>query len=111
MELTPVRGMLDLPPPAGARMRAPYDRAPERAPGDGYRYVETAALESAELFAATSGQSSDVVAKEMYAFEDRGGRSVTLRPEGTAPVMRAYLDDVHNQPSPFKVYYLTRMCR
>src|SRR6184192_4380046 len=111
MELTPVRGMLDLLPPAGSRMRALYDRAAELARRYGYRYVETPALEATELFAATSGQSSDVVSKEMYTFEDRGGRSVTLRPEGTAPVMRAYLAHVQSQPSPFKTYYLTRMFR
>ena len=47
----------------------------------------------------------------MYTFEDRKGRSLTLRPEGTAPVMRAYLAEMQEQPSPFKAYYLTRMYR
>jgi histidyl-tRNA synthetase len=111
MELTPVRGTLDLLPPAGGRMRALYDRAARLAWLYGYRYVETPALEPTDLFVRTSGRSSDVVAKEMYTFEDRGGRSLTLRPEGTAPVMRAYLADLHDQPSPFKAYYLTRMYR
>ncbi|MFN2589527.1 MAG: histidine--tRNA ligase [Actinomycetota bacterium] len=111
MELAPVRGTLDLLPPAGGRMRALYDRAARLAHLYGYRYVETPTLESTDLFSTTSGHSSDVVSKEMYTFEDRGGRSLTLRPEGTAPVMRAYLDDMHNQISPFKAYYLTRMYR
>jgi histidyl-tRNA synthetase len=111
MDLKPVRGTLDLLPPSGGRMRALYDRAARLARLYGYRYVETPALESTDLFVATSGQSSDVVAKEMYTFEDRGGRSLTLRPEGTAPVMRAYLADLHDQPSPFKAYYVTRMYR
>jgi histidyl-tRNA synthetase len=88
-----------------------YDRAAELARRYGYRYVETPGFEHTELFARTSGESSDVVAKEMYTFEDRGGRSLTLRPEGTAPVMRAYLDQLHDQPTPFKAYYLTRMYR
>jgi histidyl-tRNA synthetase len=111
MELTPVRGTQDLLPPAGGRMRALYDRAARLARLYGYRYVETPALEPTDLFVATSGQSSDVVSKEMYTFTDRGGRSLTLRPEGTAPVMRAYLADQHDQASPFKAYYLTRMYR
>jgi histidyl-tRNA synthetase len=52
-----------------------------------------------------------VVAKEMYTFTDRRGRELSLRPEGTAPVMRAYLANQHDQPTPFKAYYLTRMYR
>jgi histidyl-tRNA synthetase len=73
--------------------------------------VETPGFEDTELFSATSGRTSDVVSKEMYTFLDRGDRSLTLRPEGTAPVMRAYLHARHEQSSPFKVYYLTRMYR
>jgi len=92
-------------------MRALYDRAAALARLFGYRYVETPVFEDTELFARTSGESSDVVTKEMYTFEDRKGRSLTLRPEGTAPVMRAYLAEMQEQPSPFKAYYLTRMYR
>jgi histidyl-tRNA synthetase len=92
-------------------MRALYDRAASLARLYGYRYVETPAFEATELFARTSGESSDVVTKEMYTFKDRKGRSLTLRPEGTAPVMRAYLAEMQEQPSPFKAYYLTRMYR
>jgi histidyl-tRNA synthetase len=92
-------------------MRALYDRAAALARLYGYRYVETPVFEATELFARTSGESSDVVTKEMYTFEDRRGRSLTLRPEGTAPVMRAYLAEMQEQPSPFKAYYLTRMYR
>jgi histidyl-tRNA synthetase len=111
MELRPPRGTLDLLPPAGSRMRALYDRAAALARRYGYRYVETPAFEATELFARTSGETSDVVTKEMYTFEDRKGRSLTLRPEGTAPVMRAYLAEMQAHPSPFKAYYLTRMYR
>ena len=92
-------------------MRALYDRAAELARLHGYRYVETPVFEATELFTRTSGESSDLVTKEMYTFEDRKGRSLTLRPEGTAPVMRAYLAEMQEQPSPFKAYYLTRMYR
>jgi len=111
VELRPPRGTLDLLPPAGSRMRALYDRAAELARRYGYRYVETPGFEHTELFSMTSGQTSDVVSKEMYTFADRGDRSLTLRPEGTAPVMRAYLHERHDQSSPFKAYYLTRMYR
>ncbi|HZB02270.1 MAG TPA: histidine--tRNA ligase [Actinomycetota bacterium] len=111
MDLQPPRGTLDLLPPDGSRMRALYDRAAGLARRHGYRYVETPGFESTELFARTSGATSDVVSKEMYTFEDRRGRSLTLRPEGTAPVMRAYLAKMQEQPSPFKTYYLTRMYR
>ena len=92
-------------------MRALYDRAAALARIHGYRYVETPGFEATELFARTSGESSDVVTKEMYTFEDRRGRSITLRPEGTAPVMRAYLETMQSHPTPFKTYYLTRMYR
>jgi histidyl-tRNA synthetase len=103
--------MQDFLPPEGGRLRALYQRASELAELYGYRYVETPDVEHTELFRRTSGESSDVVSKEMYTFTDRGGRSVTLRPEGTAPVMRAYLGQLQAQPSPFKGYYLTRMFR
>jgi histidyl-tRNA synthetase len=92
-------------------MRALYDRAAEIARTFGYRYVETPGFEATELFGLTSGTTSDVVSKEMYTFVDRGKRSITLRPEGTAPVMRAYLHRRQEQPSPFKAYYVTRMYR
>jgi histidyl-tRNA synthetase len=111
MELQPPRGTLDLLPPAGSRMRALYDRAAELARRYGFRYVETPGFEDTELFSTTSGRTSDVVTKEMYTFLDRGDRSLTLRPEGTAPVMRAYLHKRAEQPTPFKAYYLTRMYR
>jgi histidyl-tRNA synthetase len=92
-------------------MRALYDRAAALARLHGYRYVETPVFEATDLFARTSGETSDVVTKEMYTFRDRKGRSLTLKPEGTAPVMRAYLAAMQEQPSPFKAYYLARMYR
>ena len=55
--------------------------------GAGYRRIETPTFEATELFARGVGESTDIVQKEMYTFEDGGGRSLTLRPEGTAPVV------------------------
>jgi len=111
MDLAPPRGTRDFLPPDGGRLRALYDRAADVARLYGYRYVETPVFEATDLFARTSGATSDVVAKEMYTFLDRKGRSLTLRPEGTAPVVRAYLAHRHDLGTPFKAYYLTRMYR
>jgi histidyl-tRNA synthetase len=111
MDFKPPRGTQDFLPPAGSRIRALYDRAAETARRYGYRYVETPEFESTELIHRTSGESSDVVSKETYTFSDRGGRSLTLRPEGTATVLRAYLNQMHDQPAPFKAYYVCRMFR
>jgi histidyl-tRNA synthetase len=71
----------------------------------GYGEVVTPGFEDTGLFARSSGETSDVVSKEMYTFEDRSGRSLTLRPESTAPVMRAYLDAMTRQPQPVKLWY------
>ena len=111
MDLAPTRGTHDLLPPDGSVMRALYDRAAALARLHGFRYVETPTFEATELFARTSGSTSDIVSKEMYTFTDRGDRSLTLRPEGTAPVMRAYLREQQRLGAPFKSYYLTRMFR
>jgi len=78
----------------------------------GYRKVVTPGFEDTELFIRTSGQGSDVVQKEMYTFEDRGGRSLTLRPEATAPICRAYLEHgMHREPQPVKLYTVGPMWR
>jgi histidyl-tRNA synthetase len=71
----------------------------------GYRRIDTPVFEETELFSRTSGQGSDVVAKEMYTFEDRGRRSLTLRAEATAPIVRAYLEHgLRREPQPQKLY-------
>jgi len=78
----------------------------------GYRRIQTPAFEDTELFARTSGAGSDIVQKEMYTFEDRGGRSLTLRPEGTAPICRAYIEHgMKQEPQPVKLYTLATMYR
>ena len=111
MELRPPRGTDDLLPPRSEAMLGLYTEAHRTASLFGYRYVETPVFESTELFARTSGGTSDVVTKEMYTFEDKGGRSLTLRPESTAPVVRAYLAHTHDLPSPFKAYYVNTAYR
>jgi histidyl-tRNA synthetase len=72
----------------------------------GYRRIETPTFEATELFARGVGESTDIVQKEMFTFDDGGGRSMTLRPEGTAPVCRAYLEHgMHKDPQPVKLWY------
>lgn len=78
-----------------------------------YHYLEvrTPIFEHTELFERTTGESTDIVEKQMYTFRDRGGRSLTLRPEGTAPVVRAYLEAPERPLLPWKVFYLGPMFR
>jgi histidyl-tRNA synthetase len=78
----------------------------------GYRPIQTPGFEDTAVFQRTSGAGSDVVQKEMYTFEDRGGRSLTLRPEGTAPIARAYLEHgLHREAQPVKLYTIATMYR
>ena len=76
------------------------------AENSGYQLMELAVFEDTELFERGVGQSTDVVRKEMYTFEDRGGRSITLRPEGTAGVMRSVIENnLDKGQLPVKVWY------
>ncbi len=78
----------------------------------GYRKILTPVFEDTALFARTSGQGSDVVQKEMYTFADRSDRSLTLRPEGTAPICRAYVEHgMHRDPQPAKMFTIAPMYR
>ena len=78
----------------------------------GYRRIQTPNFEDTEVFARTAGAGSDVVQKEMYTFEDRGGRSLTLKPEGTAPIARAYIEHgMQREPQPVKLYTVAPMYR
>ncbi len=78
----------------------------------GYRRIDTPTFEDTGLFSRGVGDSTDIVRKEMYTFEDLGGRSMTLRPEGTAPVCRAYVEHgMHTLPHPVKLYYHAAMFR
>jgi histidyl-tRNA synthetase len=78
----------------------------------GFRRIVTPVFEDTALFARTSGQGSDVVQKEMYTFTDRSDRSLTLRPEGTAPICRAYVEHgMHREPQPQKLFTIAPMYR
>jgi histidyl-tRNA synthetase len=101
------RGTFDVLPEQ-ARARARIERAAAaifaRA---GYEPIATPAFEDTELFERGVGRSTDIVRKEMFTFEDKGGRSLTLRPEGTAPICRAYLEHgMHKLAQPVKLSYL-----
>lgn len=99
--------------PADAARRAVLQSHGERILGAaGYRRIETPTFEATELFARGVGAATDIVQKEMYSFDDGGGRSLTLRPEGTAPVCRAYLEHgMHKLPQPVKFWYLSSFFR
>ncbi len=78
----------------------------------GYREIRTPAFEYTELFVRGIGQATDIVTKEMFTFQDRKGRSLTLRPEGTAPVVRAYIEhNLSRETSLNKLFYLGSMFR
>jgi histidyl-tRNA synthetase len=78
----------------------------------GYGRIETPTFEATELFARGVGGATDIVRKEMYSFDDGGGRSLTLRPEGTAPIARAYMEHgMHKLPQPVKLWYLCTFFR
>jgi histidyl-tRNA synthetase len=101
------RGTFDVLPEQ-ARGRARIERAAAAIfAGAGYDPVATPAFEDTELFERGVGRSTDIVRKEMFSFEDKGGRSLTLRPEGTAPICRAYLEHgMHKLAQPVKLSYL-----
>ncbi len=78
----------------------------------GYGRIDSPMFEDAGLFVRGVGEGTDIVEKEMYVFEDRGGDQLTLRAEGTAPVCRAYLEHgMHNQAQPVRMYYLCPVFR
>jgi len=78
----------------------------------GYERIDAPAFEDTRLFSRSVGEGTDIVEKEMYTFEDRGGNKITLRPEGTASVCRAYLEHgLHNLPQPVKLYYIASIFR
>jgi histidyl-tRNA synthetase len=101
------RGTQDILPPDQPYWLQMTRLAEALAAAAGYQRIDTPIFEPTELFARSAGETSDVVTKEMYTFLDRGGRSMTLRPEGTAPVMRAYFDaGLHRERQPVRLYYL-----
>jgi histidyl-tRNA synthetase len=100
------RGTYDIQPPESAMRVSLYMAAAAAFERAGYGRLETPAFEDTELFARGVGGSTDIVRKEMFSFEDQGGRGLTLRPEGTAPVCRAYLEHgMQTLPQPVKLWY------
>lgn len=106
------RGTHDVVPAEQPLWRLAVGEAEQLCALYGYRPIVTPVFEDTALFERTSGAGSDVVQKEMYTFEDRGGRSLTLRPEGTAPICRAYVEHgMHREPQPVKLYTIGPMYR
>jgi histidyl-tRNA synthetase len=100
------KGTFDLWPPRSAAFLAVREGLAAPVRRAGYGYVETPVFEDTALFERGVGESTDVVSKEMYTFDDKGGRSLTLRPEGTASVLRAVLEHgLHKGGLPVKLWY------
>jgi histidyl-tRNA synthetase len=101
------RGTFDVLPEQGRARRRVERVAAEILARAGYEPIQTPSFEDTELFERGVGKSTDIVRKEMFTFEDKGGRSLTLRPEGTAPVCRAYLEHgMHKLAQPVKLSYV-----
>jgi histidyl-tRNA synthetase len=101
------RGTFDVLPADGHLRRRFEATAAEIFARAGYEPIATPAFEDTELFERGVGRSTDIVRKEMFTFEDKGGRSITLRPEGTAPICRAYLEHgMHKLAQPVKLSYV-----
>jgi histidyl-tRNA synthetase len=106
------RGTHDVVPAEQPRWRRVVDEAERLCALYAYRPIVTPVFEDTALFERTSGAGSDVVQKEMYTFVDRSGRSLTLRPEATAPICRAYVEHgMHREPQPVKLYTVASMYR
>lgn len=109
--LQAIRGTKDILPDEMATHRYIVQKALEVAALYNFREVQTPIFESTDVFKRTLGDESDVVSKEMYTFEDRGGDSITLRPEGTAPIIRAVISNGLTQSLPLKYIYAGPMFR
>ncbi len=110
-KLQPVRGTHDLLFDDAARHRQIEATALEIAQRYGFREVATPIFEFTDVFARTLGETSDIVTKEMYTFETKGGESITLRPEGTAGIARAFISGGLAQQTPLKMFYRGPMFR
>src|SRR5918995_5422256 len=100
------RGTFDVLPAESAARDRVYAFAADLFERAGYRRIETPVFEDTELFARGVGASTDIVRKEMFTFEDQGGRSITLRPEATASIARAYLEHgMQTLPQPVKLWW------
>ncbi len=112
MKIQAPRGTFDVLPEDAARRELVESHARRILGAAGYGRIETPAFEATTLFARGVGEATDIVQKEMYSFSDGAGRSLTLRPEGTAPVCRAYIEHgMHKWPQPVKLWYLSSFFR
>ena len=106
------RGVADILPEDQILWSAVRATAIQTARQFGYQQIDTPMFEHTGLFRRGVGGETDIVQKEMYSFDDLGGESLTLRPEGTAPVCRAYIEHgMHNLPQPVRVFYIAPMFR
>jgi len=106
------RGTADILPEDQPYWGHVYDVARKVANQFGYHRIDTPTFEDTNLFERGVGNETDIVQKEMYSFEDHGGDMITLRPEGTASVCRAYIENgLHNLPQPVRMYYAAAMFR
>ena len=109
--LQPVRGTHDLLPEDHRRQRHVIDTAASVSSRYGYEFMSTPIFEFTQVFKRTLGDTSDVVTKEMYTFADKGGDDITLRPENTAGVCRAFLSNGLAQNVPVRYFYAGPMFR
>lgn len=106
------RGTQDVPPKESGKWQTVERVARETAAHYGFHEIRTPVFEHTELFLRSVGDTTDVVQKEMYTFNDKGGRSITLRPEGTAGAARAMVEHaLYNDGLPVKVWYQTSCYR
>ena len=112
MKYKTLKGLQDILPPEIALWHHVEHAARDIFSNYGYQEIRLPILESTDIFIRSIGETSDIVEKEMYTFQDKGGRSVTLRPEGTASFVRAYVEHhLYNNPAPQKFYYMGPMFR
>lgn len=111
MKIQNVRGTYDLYGDAKRKAKKVVEIASQTVEKYGFEEIETPIFEFTEVFARNLGDTSDIVTKEMYSFEDRGGESLTLRPEGTAGVVRSFISEGMQQNLPVKLYYAGPMFR
>lgn len=112
VKISSLRGMEDILPEEISTWQFIEEKAKALFKAYNYNEIRTPILEQAELFLRSIGEETDIVQKEMYIFQDKKGRTVALRPEGTASVVRAYIEhSLFNLPAPQKFYYIGPMFR
>ena len=112
MSLNAPRGTNDILPPLSSKWKYILNKAENLMERYNYREIKTPIFEYTSLFQRGIGEATDIVEKEMYTFEDKGGRSITLRPEGTASVMRSFMENkIYGRAQPTKYYYFGPMFR